>query len=45
MDKGEIILYQSDDRSTQLEVRMDEEIVYSISANIVKKITILAQNR
>jgi hypothetical protein len=27
-DKGEIILYQADDKSTQLEVRVDAETVW-----------------
>jgi hypothetical protein len=44
MDKGEIILYQSDDRSTQLEVRMDEETVWLTQAQMVELFSSSKQN-
>jgi hypothetical protein len=36
IDKGEIILYQPDDKSTQLEVRIEEETVWLTQAQMVE---------
>jgi len=44
MDKGEIILYQSDDKSTQLEVRIDEETVWLTQAQLVELFSSTKQN-
>jgi hypothetical protein len=35
IDKGEIIIYQSDNKSTQLEVRIDEETIWLTQVQIV----------
>ena len=44
MDKGEIILYQYDDKSTQLEVRIDEETVWLTQAQLVELFSSTKQN-
>jgi len=44
MDKGEIILYQSDDKSTQLEVRIDEDTVWLTQAQLVELFNSTKQN-
>jgi len=44
MDKGQIILYQSDDKSTQLEVRIDEETVWLTQAQMVELFSSTKQN-
>jgi hypothetical protein len=42
--KGEIILYQPDDKSTQLEVRIDEETVWLTQAQMVELFSSTKQN-
>jgi hypothetical protein len=44
VDKGEIILYQPDDKSTQLEVRIDEETVRLSQSQMVEIFTSTKQN-
>lgn len=44
MDKGEIILYQTDDKSTQIEVRIDEETVWLTQAQLVELFNSTKQN-
>ena len=44
MDKGEIILYQSKDNSTQLEVRVDEETVWLTQTQLVELFRSTKQN-
>ncbi len=44
METGEIILYQSDDKSTQLEVRIDEETVWLTQAQLVELFSSTKQN-
>jgi len=44
MEKGEIILYQSDDSTTQLEVRIDEDTVWLTQAQMVKLFNSTKQN-
>ncbi len=43
-DKGEIIIYQADDKSTHLEVRIDEETVWLSQAQIVELFNSTKQN-
>ena len=42
--KGEIILYQPDDKSTQFEVRIDEETVWLTQAQMVELFSSTKQN-
>jgi hypothetical protein len=42
--KGEIILYQPDDKSTQLEVRIDEETVWLTQTQMVELFSSTKQN-
>jgi hypothetical protein len=44
VDIGEIILYQPDDKSTQLEVRIDEETVWLSQSQMVELFTSTKQN-
>jgi len=44
MEKGEIIIYQPDDESTQLEVRIDEETVWLTQAQMVELFNSIKQN-
>lgn len=44
MDKGEIILYQPDDKSTQLEVRIAKETVWLTQAQMVELFSSTKQN-
>ena len=44
LDKGEIILYQSDDESTQLEVLIDEETVWLSQVQMVELFSSTKQN-
>ena len=44
IDKGEIIIYLPDDKSTQLEVRIDEETVWLTQAQIVELFSSTKQN-
>lgn len=44
MDKGEIILYQSDDKSTLLKVRLEEETVWLTQAQLVELFSSTKQN-
>jgi hypothetical protein len=44
METGEIILYQSEDNSTQLEVRIEEETVWLTQAQMVELFTSTKQN-
>jgi virulence RhuM family protein len=44
MNKGEIILYQPNDKSTQLEVRIDEETVWLTQAQMVELFYSTKQN-
>ena len=44
MDQGEIILYQPDNKSTQLEVRIDEETVWLTQAQMVELFSSTKQN-
>ena len=42
--KGEIIIYQSDDKSTQLEVRIEEETVWLSQSQMVELFNSTKQN-
>ena len=44
MDKGEIIIYQPDDKSTQFEVRIDEETVWLTQIQMVELFSSSKQN-
>ena len=44
IDKGELVLYQPDDKSTQLEVRIDEETVWLTQAQMVELFSSTKQN-
>jgi hypothetical protein len=44
IDKGEIIIYQPDDKSTQLEVRIDEETVWLTQSQMVELFSSTKQN-
>jgi len=44
VDKGEIIIYQPDDKSTHLEVRIDEETVWLSQAQMVELFNSTKQN-
>ena len=44
IDKGEIIIYLPDDKSTQLEVRIDEETVWLTQAQMVELFSSTKQN-
>lgn len=44
METGEIILYQSNDKSTQLEVRIEEETVWLTQAQMVELFSSTKQN-
>ena len=44
METGEIILYQSDDNSTQLEVRIEEETVWLTQTQLVELFSSTKQN-
>jgi hypothetical protein len=44
MDKAEIIVYQADDKSTQLEVRVEEETVWLTQAQMVELFSSSKQN-
>jgi hypothetical protein len=44
METGEIILYQSDDNSTQLEVRIDDDTVWLTQAQLVDLFSSTKQN-
>jgi len=44
METGEIILYQSNDKSTQLEVRIEEETVWLTQSQMVELFSSTKQN-
>ena len=44
LSTGEIILYQSDNSSTQLEVRVDEETVWLMQSQMVELFSSTKQN-
>jgi hypothetical protein len=44
MEKGEIILYQTDDKSTQLDVRIDSETVWLTQSQMVELFSSTKQN-
>ena len=44
IDKGEIIIYLADDKSTQLEVRIDEDTVWLTQAQMIELFNTTKQN-